>query len=118
MLKRFKVWTYKEGELPLFHGGPMNSIYGIEGQFMEEMDRRESPFSARKPDEAHVFMLPISVTNIVHYVYQPLVTYSRDQLTRIVTDYTYTISHKHPYWNRTKGADHFLVSCHDWVRTN
>ncbi|KAH1201876.1 putative glycosyltransferase [Glycine max] len=115
MLKRFKVWTYKEGELPLAHEGPMSSIYGIEGHLIAQIDNRTGPFSARYPDEAHVFMLPISVTQIVRYVYNPLTTYSRDQLMRITVDYTNIIAHRYPYWNRTKGADHFLASCHDWA---
>ncbi|KDO79817.1 hypothetical protein CISIN_1g025504mg [Citrus sinensis] len=25
------------------------------------------------------------------------------------------ISAKHNFWNRTEGADHFLVACHDWA---
>ncbi|AES91613.2 putative xylogalacturonan beta-1,3-xylosyltransferase [Medicago truncatula] len=115
MLKRFKVWTYKEGEPPLVHDGPMSSIYGIEGHFMTEIENRLSPFSTHNPDEAHVFMLPLSVTNMVHYLYNPLTTYSRDQIMHVTIDYTNIIAHKYRYWNRSKGADHLLVSCHDWA---
>ncbi|KAK7330054.1 hypothetical protein VNO77_24239 [Canavalia gladiata] len=115
MLKRFKVWTYKEGEPPLVHDGPLSSIYSIDGHFMAEIDNGASPFSARHPDEAHVLMLPVSVTQIVRYLYQPLTTYSREQLMLVTVDYTNTIAQRYPYWNRSKGADHFLASCHDWA---
>ncbi|KAI4344186.1 hypothetical protein L6164_011440 [Bauhinia variegata] len=115
MLKRFKVWTYKEGEPPLFHNGPMSYVYAIEGHLMNELESGKSPFKARNPNKAHVFMLPTTVTYIVSYLYKALVTYARDQLIRTVTDYTNIISHKYPYWNRSNGADHFLASCHDWA---
>ncbi|XP_019454045.1 PREDICTED: probable glycosyltransferase At5g20260, partial [Lupinus angustifolius] len=115
MLKRFKVWTYKEGEPPLIHDGPMASIYGIDGNFMTEIENRLSPFRARYPEEAHVFMLPISVVNIVHYLYRPLITFSRGQLMRVTIDYKNIIARKYPYWNRSSGADHFIASCHDWA---
>ena len=115
MLKRFKIWTYRQGEPPLFHNGPFSSIYGIEGHFMDEIERKESPFWARHPDEAHAFMLPMSVAYVVTFLYRPLVIYSREQLMNVVTDYTYEIAQKYPYWNRTKRADHFLISCHDWA---
>lgn len=85
------------------------------GTLIAEIDNRKGPFWVWNPDEAHVFMLPISVTQIVRYVYNPLTTYSRDQLMRITVDYTNIIAHRYPYWNRTRGADHFLASCHDWV---
>lgn len=117
MEKRFKIWTYKEGDQPLVHGGPKNSIYGIEGQFMDEMESGDSHFMAGHPDVAHVFYIPISVTRIAHYIYSPPVDYSGHMLQRLVTDYIYVVSNKYPYWNRSNGADHFLVSCHDWVRT-
>lgn len=118
MVKRFKVWPYKEGERPLVHDGPLNNIYSIEGHFIDEVESKGSQFRAQDPDEAHVFFLPISVASIVHFIYLPITAaadYSRDRLRRVVTDYVHVISKKYPYWNRSNGADHFMVSCHDWV---
>lgn len=115
MVKRFKVWAYEEGEQPLVHDGPTKNIYSIEGHFIDEMESGKSTFMARHPDEAHVFFLPISVTYIVEYVYMPVTNYARDRLVRIVTDYIYNVADRYPYWNRSSGADHFFVSCHDWV---
>ncbi|XVF34581.1 hypothetical protein REPUB_Repub18cG0070900 [Reevesia pubescens] len=118
MIKMFKVWTYKEGELPLVHNGPLKNIYAIEGQFIDEMESKNNPFMARHPDKAHVFFLPFSVTGVVQYVYKPITSvkeYSRDRLQRFVMDYINTVATKYPYWNRSNGADHFMVSCHDWA---
>ncbi|CAI9100893.1 OLC1v1038081C2 [Oldenlandia corymbosa var. corymbosa] len=115
MLKRFKVWIYREGDNPIVHKGPLKDIYAIEGQFIDEMEMGNNNFRASHPDEAHAFFIPISVANIVKYVYMPITNYSRDKLQRLVEDYIGVISHKYPYWNRSNGADHFMVSCHDWA---
>ena len=115
MEKRFRVWTYKEGEPPLFHGGPMNDIYSVEGQFMDELETGNSPFEATSPDDALTFFLPVSITNIIRFIYRPYTSYSRDRLQNVVQDYVGVVSHRYPFWNRSSGADHFLVSCHDWV---
>ncbi|XP_010454331.2 PREDICTED: probable glycosyltransferase At5g20260 [Camelina sativa] len=115
MEKKFKVWVYREGETPLVHMGPMNNIYSIEGQFVDEIERGMSPFAASHPEEAHAFLLPVSIANVVHYLYRPLVTYSREQLHKVFLDYVNVVAHKYPYWNRSLGADHFFVSCHDWA---
>ncbi|KAF5482229.1 hypothetical protein F2P56_002817 [Juglans regia] len=118
MQKRFKVWTYEEGEQPLVHDAPVNNIYAMEGQFMDEIESYKSPFRASHPEEAHVFFLPISVVKIVAYVYTPITSkadFHRGRLQRIVMDYIKVIADKHPYWNRSKGADHFMLSCHDWA---
>ncbi|RWR94165.1 putative glycosyltransferase isoform X1 [Cinnamomum micranthum f. kanehirae] len=115
MERRFKVWTYKEGEPPLIHEGPCHSIYSVEGQFINEMESGRSPFSARHPHEAHAFFLPVSIANVISLVNKPSKSYSRDPLQHLVTDYISIISNKYPYWNRSQGADHFLVSCHDWA---
>ncbi|KAF5748165.1 Exostosin family protein [Tripterygium wilfordii] len=115
MEKRFKVWPYKEGEPPLFHNGPLNNIYSIEGQFIDEFDSGKSPFLATHPDEALAFFLPISIVNIVRFVYRPYTTYSRVRLQNIVKDYIDLLASRYLYWNRTGGADHFLIACHDWA---
>ncbi|XXG74366.1 hypothetical protein AAC387_Pa07g3105 [Persea americana] len=114
MEKRFKVWTYGEGEPPLVHQGPCKDIYSTEGQFIAEMDGGQSPFSASHPDEAHAFFLPVSIANVVQYINKPERSYSRLPLQHLVTDYIGVISSKYPYWNRSHGSDHFFVSCHDW----
>ncbi|PIA50504.1 hypothetical protein AQUCO_01300915v1 [Aquilegia coerulea] len=115
MEKRFRVWTYKEGEPPLVHDGPVNNIYSIEGQFIYEMDSGKNPLMAKSPDEAHVFFLPFSVANVIRYVYKPVKSFSRDRLQLLVEDYISVIANRYPYWNRSSGADHFMVACHDWA---
>nr|XP_015893908.2 probable glycosyltransferase At5g20260 [Ziziphus jujuba var. spinosa] len=115
MEKKLKVWIYREGWKPMVHDGPLNDIYGIEGQFIDEMESRKSDFIARHPDEAHLFLIPISVVRVVELLYKPLGTYSRDPLQRVVLDYVRFVADKYPYWNRSRGADHFLLSCHDWA---
>ncbi|KAK6118363.1 hypothetical protein DH2020_047934 [Rehmannia glutinosa] len=114
MEKRLKVWVYKEGESPVFHHGPMKDIYSIEGHVIDEIDSPHNRFAATHPDEAHVFFLPIGFTNIVHYLYTPRVDYNRRHLQNVIEDYVGVVANRYPYWNRSGGADHFFVACHDW----
>ncbi|KAG2239516.1 hypothetical protein Bca52824_091661 [Brassica carinata] len=115
MKKRFKIWTYREGEAPLFHEGPLNDIYAIEGQFMDEIENGKSPFAAASPEEATMFYIPVGIVSIIRFVYRPYTSYARDRLQNIVKDYISLVSNRYPYWNRTRGADHFFLSCHDWA---
>lgn len=112
MEKRLKVWVYREGDVPLFHMAPTKNIYSTEGHVMEELHR--TPFAASHPDEANAFFLPVSVANIVRYLYSGDGDYHRGRLQSVVEDYVSVLANKYPYWNRSKGADHFMVSCHDW----
>uniref|UniRef100_A0A803L3B8 Exostosin GT47 domain-containing protein n=1 Tax=Chenopodium quinoa TaxID=63459 RepID=A0A803L3B8_CHEQI len=53
------------------------------------------------------------VVMILEHLFDPIV---RDKavLERTILDYVDIISHKYPFWNRSLGADHFMLSCHDW----
>ncbi|PIN00290.1 Acetylglucosaminyltransferase EXT1/exostosin 1 [Handroanthus impetiginosus] len=116
MEKRFKIWVYKEGEPPLFHRGPMKDIYSIEGQIIDELENinDDNPFAARDPGEAHAFFLPVGVAKVIRYLYTPRLDYDRRPLQNVVADFVGVVANKYPYWNRSGGADHFFVACHDW----
>ncbi|XP_022893916.1 probable glycosyltransferase At5g25310 [Olea europaea var. sylvestris] len=115
MERRFKVYVYEEGESPLVHDGPCKDIYTSEGRFIHEMEQGNNGFRTRNPEGAHVYFLPFSVTLMVKYLYHPN-TYNVIPLKEFVSDYVRIISRKHPFWNKTQGADHFMISCHDWFR--
>ncbi|GAB4859303.1 hypothetical protein Ancab_010765 [Ancistrocladus abbreviatus] len=112
MEKMFKIFVYEEGEPPIFHNGPCRNIYSMEGIFINFMEK-DSYFRTRDPEEAHVFFLPFSVVMILQHLFDPVI---RDKavLERTVVDYVRIISNKYPYWNRSLGVDHFMLSCHDW----
>ncbi|KAK6142388.1 hypothetical protein DH2020_022736 [Rehmannia glutinosa] len=70
-------------------------------------------YRTNDPTKAHVFFLPFSVKVMVQYLYEPG-SKDKDDIVDIVADYIETISTKHPFWNLSLGADHFMISCHDW----
>lgn len=112
----FKIYVYEEGEAPIFHNGPCRSIYSTEGRFIHEMERGTTRFRTRNPEEAHVYFMPFSVVVMVQYLYEPGAP-DMNAIGNTLADYVHTISRNHPFWNRSLGADHFMLSCHDWVRT-
>ncbi|KAH1081651.1 hypothetical protein J1N35_021412 [Gossypium stocksii] len=112
MEKLFKIYVYQEGEPPMFHNGPCKSIYSSEGRFIHEVEKGKF-YTTQDPDEALVYFLPFSVAMLVRYLYESE-SLKTDAIGRIVIDYIHVISGKYPYWNRSLGADHFMLSCHDW----
>ncbi|MFQ6633795.1 hypothetical protein Gotur_010972 [Gossypium turneri] len=112
MEKLFKIYVYQEGEPPMFHNGPCKSIYSSEGRFIHEVEKGKF-YTTQDPDEALVYFLPFSVAMLVRYLYESE-SLKTDAIGRIVIDYINVISGKYPYWNRSLGADHFMLSCHDW----
>ncbi|KAL1819514.1 hypothetical protein ACET3Z_014383 [Daucus carota] len=111
MEKKFKIYIYEEGEPPIFHHGPCKQIYAIEGYFIQNLE--VSNFRTRNPDEAHLYFLSLSVVMITQYVYV-VDSHEWGAMKAFVRDYISVISTKHPYWNRSLGADHFMLACHDW----
>lgn len=112
MEKQLKVYVYDEGEPPLFHNGPCKSIYSMEGNFIHKMEM-DSHFRTKDPEKAHLFFLPFSVAMLVRFVYVRD-SYDLGPIKQTVIDYVNVVSTKYPYWNRSLGADHFMLACHDW----
>ncbi|KAJ4836915.1 hypothetical protein Tsubulata_022592 [Turnera subulata] len=112
MEKLLKIFVYKEGEPPMFHNGPCRSIYSSEGRLIHELEKGKL-YRTEDPEEALVYFLPFSVVMMVEYLYVPG-SHEIDAIGRTVTDYIDIIANKHPFWNRSLGADHFMLSCHDW----
>ncbi|XP_073525661.1 uncharacterized protein [Phyllobates terribilis] len=113
MEKRFKVYVYEEGEVPVVHSGPCKDIYTVEGRFIHEIEHGGSKFRTKDPHKAHAFFLPFSVVMMVTYLYKPL-TYDLSPLRNFVSDYVNVVSERYPFWNSSNGADHFMLACHDW----
>ncbi|KAL5987630.1 hypothetical protein ACLOJK_035380 [Asimina triloba] len=113
MEKSFKVYVYGEGEPPLVHDGPCKNIYSMEGRFIHELEIGKSLYRTNDASKAHVYFMPFSVVEMVRFLYHAN-SKDRSGLRVFVSDYINVISSKYPFWNRTQGADHFMLSCHDW----
>lgn len=114
MEKTLKVYIYKEGERPVLHTPVLRGLYASEGWFMKQLEANKK-FVIKNPRAAHLFYLPFSSRMLEEALYVPN-SHNHKPLVKYLTDYLDMIAGKYPYWNRTGGADHFLVACHDWVR--
>lgn len=113
MEEKLKVYVYKEGKPPVFHKPRLKGIYASEGWFMKHM-KASNQFITNNAEEAHLFYLPFSSQLLGEYVYVPN-SHSFDRILAFLRNYLDTIKASHGSWNRTDGADHFVVGCHDWV---
>ncbi|KAK3210653.1 hypothetical protein Dsin_015359 [Dipteronia sinensis] len=109
MERMLKIYIYKEGEKPVFHQPHMRGIYASEGWFMKLMEGNKK-FTVRDPKKAHLFYLPFSVKML-----RFTENFNKKDLQRHLKNYVELIAGKYRFWNRTGGADHFLVACHDWA---
>ncbi|KAG6587987.1 putative glycosyltransferase, partial [Cucurbita argyrosperma subsp. sororia] len=113
MEKTLKVYIYKEGEKPIFHQPRMRGIYASEGWFMKLM-KENKKFVAKNPKKAHLFYLPFS-SQLLRSALSEQNSQGRKNLEERLGNYVNLIRRNHQFWNRTGGADHFLVACHDWA---
>ncbi|KAI8007766.1 putative glycosyltransferase [Camellia lanceoleosa] len=109
MEKLFKIYVYEEGEPPKFHNGPCRSIYSTEGWFIVEIEKGNF-YMTKDPDQALVFFLPFSVVMMVQHLYV-LGALEYHAIGRAVVDYIDIVARRHPFWNRSLGTDHLMLSC-------
>ncbi|XP_078428881.1 exostosin family protein isoform X2 [Wolffia australiana] len=107
MVRSFKVYIYPDGDPNTYYQTPrkLTGKYSSEGYFFQNL--RESSFRTDDPMEADLFFIPISC----HKMRGKGISY--ENMTDIVKNYVEGLIAKYPYWNRTLGADHFFVTCHD-----
>ncbi|KAI4337495.1 hypothetical protein L6164_015904 [Bauhinia variegata] len=113
MEETLKVYVYKEGARPILHSPFLRGIYASEGWFMKLMEA-DKRFVTKDPEKAHLFYLPFSSRMLEEKLYERD-SHSYQNLIQFLHNYVDTIAGKYHYWNRTGGADHFLVACHDWA---
>ncbi|KAE9586501.1 putative xylogalacturonan beta-1,3-xylosyltransferase [Lupinus albus] len=113
MEETLKVYVYREGDKPVLHSPYLVGVYASEGWFMKLVEDNKR-FVTEDPKMAHLFYLPFSSVMLVKTLYVPG-SPSYENLIQYLHDYVDMIAGKHPFWNRTGGADHFLVACQDWA---
>lgn len=113
MEKILKVYIYPDGERPVFHRPLTKGIYASEGWFMKLMEQNRQ-FVVKDPEKAHLFYLPYSSHQLEIALNVPG-SHNIKPLSIYLRDYVRKISSKYKFWKRSRGADHFLVACHDWV---
>ncbi|XXG57409.1 hypothetical protein AAC387_Pa03g4567 [Persea americana] len=111
MENKLKVYVYKEGEKPIFHDPFLTGIYASEGWFMKLVEGNKQ-FVVKDPQKAHLFYLLYS-SHVLRTVMITPKSSDRHKLVEFLEIYIDKIAAKYPFWNRTNGADHFLVACHD-----
>ncbi|KAJ1409840.1 Exostosin-like [Sesbania bispinosa] len=113
MEKMLKVYIYQDGDRPIFHEPLLDGIYASEGWFMKSMEENKQ-FVTGDPGKAHLFYIPFSsrLLQLTLYVRN---SHRRSNLIEYMKKYVDMIAGKYPFWNRTSGADHFVVACHDWA---
>ncbi|KAK3212981.1 hypothetical protein Dsin_017687 [Dipteronia sinensis] len=115
MENTLKVYVYKDGRKPVFHLPILKGIYASEGWFMKLLESNKK-FVTKDWRKAHLFYLPFSSRMLEETLYVQN-SHSHKNLIAYLKNYLDTIATKYHFWNRTEGADHFLVACHDWAPT-
>ncbi|KAH6817132.1 Exostosin family protein [Perilla frutescens var. frutescens] len=113
MERTLKIYVYKEGAKPIFHQPILKGLYASEGWFMKLMERNNR-YVVKDPRKAHLFYMPFS-SRMLEYTLYVRNSHNRTNLRQYLKDYSEKIAAKYRFWNRTAGADHFLVACHDWA---
>ncbi|XP_019173499.1 PREDICTED: probable glycosyltransferase At5g03795 [Ipomoea nil] len=107
-----RVYIYQEGKRPIFHVPYLRGIYSSEGWFMKHMEENRQ-FVTKDPKKAHLFYIPYSAKQLQRALYVRN-SHNLRPLSLFLRDHVNMLAAKYPFWNHTRGSDHFLVACHDW----
>ncbi|KAI5320379.1 hypothetical protein L3X38_040087 [Prunus dulcis] len=113
MERTLKIYIDKDGNKPIFHQPILKGLYASEGWLLKLMQGYKR-FAVKDPRKAHLFYMPFS-SRMLEYTLYVRNSHNRTNLRQFLKEYSEKIVAKYPYWNRTGGADHFLVACHDWA---
>ncbi|XVE93605.1 hypothetical protein REPUB_Repub01dG0208700 [Reevesia pubescens] len=109
MEKRLKIFVYPDGDGDPDDDTPrtrsLSGKYTSEVYFFKNIG--ESRFLTNDPQKAHLFFIPISC----HKMRAKGLSY--ENITNTVQEYVESLMVRYPFWNRSLGADHFFVTCHD-----
>ncbi|KAL3693649.1 hypothetical protein R1sor_007300 [Riccia sorocarpa] len=94
------MFNYEDAEAPLPGGNYASEFFFFRNLY-------HSNYLTKDPEEAHLFVLPLSVFKLRMTLgpggVAPYVKYYMEEVIR----------KEFPYWNRTGGADHLYATCHD-----
>ncbi|OMO62601.1 Exostosin-like protein [Corchorus olitorius] len=111
MNRSLKIYIYPHSRDDPFANVLLAVDYDPKGNYASELYFKKvlwkSHFITKDPNEADLFFMPFSM---VEMRLDPRIGPEGTQ--DFIKGYILDISHKYPYWNRTKGADHFYVACH------
>ncbi|XP_038683057.1 probable glycosyltransferase At5g03795 [Tripterygium wilfordii] len=103
MEEHFKIFVYPKKDEEIFYYNERN----IHGMFSSELFFHYSllvadRFATCDESEANMFFIPLTWFQILGKG-----VYANGE------NYVWYLINEYPYWNRTKGLDHFFVTCHD-----
>ncbi|CAK7355286.1 unnamed protein product [Dovyalis caffra] len=107
MESKFKIFMYPQTDNDIVCD-KQRRLYGkhaSEGYFFQNLD--QSQFLTTDPEKAHLFLVPVHCHKL-HAERR-----SSEETAVAVQNFVNSLISKYPYWNRTLGADHFFVICHD-----
>lgn len=70
-----------------------------------------SKFLTRDPEQAQLFLLPVSIDAL-------WIEVGPEKVAAELRRYVQKVRDDHPYWDRSLGADHFYLSCHAYPHVN
>ncbi|KAG6547671.1 hypothetical protein Mapa_011120 [Marchantia paleacea] len=110
MISSFKVFVYARGDHAF--AALSGSVDGDEIRYIDDIFFQtlyQSDFVTDEPEKAHLYFIPISIRALWNDErVGPL------KMGRFLNKYIQGLRDDFPYWQRTLGADHAMVVCHDY----